>query len=90
VSTASRVGSFFGFDHLEECVLAGPLDHYVHLHDNLGRPDLTEGGESMASELPAYKISDLYQPPREPTDRVELYPGMRRPAREALATARRC
>jgi sugar phosphate isomerase/epimerase len=88
VGQAAVAASFFGFDHLEECALGGPLVRHVHLHDNLGHPDLTEGGQSMAFELPAYGIGDLYLPPREPTDRVEPYPGMRRPAGEALATVR--
>lgn len=55
--------SFFGLGYFKECAAAAPLVHHVHLHDNLGRPDLAEGGEPRVSERLSYGIRDLHLPP---------------------------
>lgn len=105
VGHAAVAASFFGFGYLKECAAAAPLVHHVHLHDNLGRPDLAEGGESRVSERLAYGIGDLHLPPgkgtvpleklfrstvfpQNPTCCMELFPGLRHPAKEALSSAR--
>ena len=63
VGHAAVASSFFGSDLLKECAVAAPLVRHVHLHDNLGYPDLTEGGESRVAERLAYGIGDLHLPP---------------------------
>jgi len=62
VGHAAVAASFFGFDYLKECAAAAPLVRHVHLHDNLARPDLAEGGELRVPERLAYETGDLHLP----------------------------
>lgn len=63
VGHVAVAASFFGFDYLKECAAVAPLVHHIHLHDNLGHPDLAEGGESRVFERLTYGIGDLHLPP---------------------------
>lgn len=106
VGHAAVAASFFGFDFLRECAVAASLVRHVHLHDNLGRPDLSDKGESRAAERLARGVGDLHLPPgrgtipledlfgkikfpRTPTCCVELHPGIRPLAAEAVEAARK-
>lgn len=105
VGHAAVASSYFGFDYLAECAAAARVVRHVHLHDNLGRPDLREGGEIKISERHAYGVGDLHLPPGrgklpleelmrrarfdgETTCCVELSPGLRPLASEAVESAR--
>lgn len=104
VGHAYVAAEVFGFDFLEECVAAAALVRHVHLHDNLGRPDPsgeTRIGERHAYgigdlHLPpgqgTIPLGDLFRRAvfaRDITCCVELSPGLRHAAGEALKAARR-
>lgn len=104
VGHAHVAASAFGFDYLKECAAAAPLVRHVHLHDNLGLPDPdgeTRIGERHAYgigdlHLPpgqgSIPLEDLFRTAdfaRDITCCVELSPGLRHSAGEALKAARR-
>ncbi len=100
---AALAAGAFGFDYFEECVAVAPLVRHVHLHDNLGKTNLT--GVPPVSEHPVYGLGDLHLPPgrgtillrdtflrvdfpQNPTCCVELSPDLCSLASEALRAAR--
>lgn len=104
VGHAALAAGAFGFDLFEECAAVAPLVRHVHLHDNLGRTNLT--GEPPVSEHTVYGLGDLHLPPgrgtipleelfrkvdfpENPTCCVELAPELSSLAPEALHAARK-
>ena len=103
VGHAALAADAFGFDLFEECAAAAPLVRHVHLHDNLGRANLT--GTPPVSEHPVFGLGDLHLPPgrgalpleelfrridlpKEAAFCVELDPALFSLAPEALDAAR--
>jgi sugar phosphate isomerase/epimerase len=103
VGHAALAAGAFGFDYLEECAAAAPLVRHIHLHDNLGKTNLT--GVPPVSEHFVYGLGDLHLPPGRgtiplrdmfsrvdfpgnPTCCVELCPDLCSLAPEALRAAR--
>jgi sugar phosphate isomerase/epimerase len=103
VGHAALAASAFGFDYGVECAAVAPLVRHVHLHDNLGKPNLT--GEPADSEHHVYGLGDLHLPPgrgtiplkdmfqrvdflENPTCCIELSPDLYSLAPEALHAAR--
>ncbi|MDP8951089.1 MAG: sugar phosphate isomerase/epimerase [Actinomycetota bacterium] len=103
VGHAALAAGAFGFDYFEECAAAAPLVRHIHLHDNLGKTNLT--GVPAVSEHAVYGLGDLHLPPgrgtiplremfsrvdfpEDPTCCVELSPDLCSLAPEALRAAR--
>ena len=103
VGHAALAARVFGFDYFEECATVAPLVRHIHLHDNLGRVNIT--GELPVSEHYVYGLGDLHLPPgrgtiplkemfwrvdfpENPMYCVELSPDLYSLAPEALQTAR--
>jgi sugar phosphate isomerase/epimerase len=103
VGHAALAAGAFGFDYFEECAAAAPLVCHIHLHDNLGKTNLT--GVPPVSEHPVYGLGDLHLPPgrgtiplrdifsrvdfpEDPTCCVELSPDLCSSAPEAIRAAR--
>jgi sugar phosphate isomerase/epimerase len=103
VGHAALAADAFGFDYVEECAAVAPLVRHVHLHDNLGKTNLT--GVPPVSEHAVYGLGDLHLPPgrgtiplremflrvdfpENPTCCVELSPDLCSLAPEALRAAR--
>ena len=103
VGHAALAASTFGFDYIEECVAVAPLVRHVHLHDNLGKTNIT--GVPPVSEHSVYGLGDLHLPPgrgtvplrdtflridfpQNPSCCVELSPDLYSLAPEALRAAR--
>ena len=61
VGHAALAAGAFGFDYLEECAAVAPFVRHIHLHDNLGKTNLT--GVPPVSEHPVYGLGDLHLPP---------------------------
>ena len=102
VGHMALAASAFGFDYMEACATVAPLVRHVHLHDNLGKPNLT--GEPSDSEHHMYGLGDLHLPPgrgtiplkdmfelvmfsENPTCCIELSPELYSLAAEALYAA---
>lgn len=103
VGHAALAADVFGFDYVEGCATVAPLVRHIHLHDNLGRTNLT--GELQVSEHHVYGLGDLHLPPgrgniplgemlrrvnfpENPACCVELCPDLYSLAPEALQAAR--
>ena len=103
VGHAALAAGVFGFDYLEECSAVAPLVRHVHLHDNLGKTNLT--AVPPVSEHLVYGLGDLHLPPgrgtiplrdmflrvdfpNNPACCVELSPDLYSLAPKALRTAR--
>ena len=103
VGHAALAAGVFGFDYFEESAVAAPLVRHIHLHDNLGKTNLT--GVPPVSEHPVYGLGDLHLPPgrgtiplremfsrvdfpEDPTCCVELSPDLCSLAPQALRAAR--
>ena len=103
VGHAALAACVFGFDYAEECATVAPLVRHIHLHDNLGRTNLT--GELQVSEHYVYGLGDLHLPPgrgniplgemlrrvdfpENPACCVELCPDLYSLAPEAIQAAR--
>ncbi|HWS79950.1 MAG TPA: sugar phosphate isomerase/epimerase [Rubrobacter sp.] len=103
VGHAALAAGVFGFDYFEECAAAAPLVRHIHLHDNLGKTNLT--GVPPVSEHPVYGLGDLHLPPgrgtiplrdifsrvdfpEDPTCCVELSPDLCSSAPQAIRAAR--
>ena len=81
---AAVASTFFGFDLARECAAAAPRIRHIHLHDNLGRPDSSEGGEPRTAERLARGIGDLHLPPGRGTIPLrEVFGAVRLPHRPA-------
>lgn len=61
VGHAFIASTFYGFDLVKECSSAAPLVRHLHLHDNLGHPEITS--ESEPTERLAFGLGDLHLPP---------------------------
>ncbi len=103
VGHAALAAGAFGFDYFEECAAVAPLVRHIHLHDNLGKTNLT--GVPPVPEHPVYGLGDLHLPPgrgaiplremfsrvdfpEDPACCVELSPDLCSSAPEALRAAR--
>jgi sugar phosphate isomerase/epimerase len=103
VGHAALAADAFGFDYLKECATVAPLVRHIHLHDNLGKTNLT--GVPPVSEHHVYGLGDLHLPPGrgaiplrdvflgvdfpgDPACCVELSPDLCSLAPEALRAAR--
>jgi sugar phosphate isomerase/epimerase len=49
VGHAALAASAFDFDYLEECAAVAPLVGHLHLHDNLGKANLTYAPRSRST-----------------------------------------
>lgn len=103
VGHAALAAETFGFDYIEECRGVAPLVRHLHLHDNLGKTNIT--GVPPVSEHSVYGLGDLHLPPgrgtvplrdtflridfpQNPSCCVELSPDLYSLAPEALRAAR--
>ncbi|MBA2692665.1 MAG: sugar phosphate isomerase/epimerase [Rubrobacter sp.] len=58
---AALSAAAFGFDLFEECEIAAPLVHHVHIQDNFQRVNFTD--DPPVSEHRAFGLGDLHLPP---------------------------
>lgn len=103
VGHAALAASFFGFDYVEECLVAAPLVRHVHLHDNLSKTcesvdplnygDLVYGAGDLhlppgRGSIPLAELFRRLDFPADPSCCVELSPALFDEAPEAIRLAR--